>query len=118
MLNTEEDVERLDQRALCIAPAAVLVPFADSVTTIIEYTVWQSRGGHILASREERADLVEEDGRGTFLVHSAEHGGNVINAACDLGHEASDTPGIVGGDGIKHVQHMGEQLGTDFFDCN
>lgn len=96
----------------------MLVPFADSVTAIIEHTVWQSRRGHILASREERADLVEEDGRGTFLVHSAEHVSDVVNAACNLDYEASDPAGIVGGDGIKHVQHMGEQLGTNFFDCD
>lgn len=116
MLDSEEDVEGLDQRTLSVASAAVLVPFADPIAAVVEDPIGQSRRSHVLASCEERADLVEEYGRGAFLVHAAENVGDLVDGVCEFGYEAGNSLRVISVDGVKHVQHLGDQLGSGGFD--
>lgn len=72
MLNTQEDIKRLNQRTLRITPTTQLLPVLgplNPIADIIVNTPGQTSRTHILATSKERPQLVKEDSRSVMLIH-------------------------------------------------
>jgi hypothetical protein len=70
MLNTKDDIEELDDRTLCIAPAAELHIGLLASAVIEHNAVRKPSVSHILATSEERSDAVIKDVWIATLVHA------------------------------------------------
>ena len=60
MLDAEDYIEELDERALRVAAAAILFELRRAGADVKHDPSWQSSVAHILASGQKRADLVIE----------------------------------------------------------
>ena len=69
MLDAENDVEELDEGALCVAAAAVLTIGFVTAAVFVDDAVWKTSFGHVFATSQERSDAVVEDVRVAILVH-------------------------------------------------
>lgn len=118
MLNTQENVKSLNQRALGIATTAIPTPLALSIASVVEHAVRQSGSGHVLASSEEWTKLVEEEGRRAFLIHAAKDVSYFVQTSGQVIEDADDTAGVVGLNGIDGVQHLRNEFGSGSFDCH
>lgn len=118
MLHTESDIKQLNERALRITSAAVLPQFSHSSATVIEHTVREPCGSHVLAPSQERPDLVVEDGRSALFVHPLEDLGQLCEALGDLDEELGDTSLVVQVDGLDGVEDQRNDLCTACFNGN
>lgn len=81
VINTERDIEKLDDRALSITATAVLAIFAAArFIELVEHTVRQTSLGHVLAPCKEWPDAMVEDGRVTALVDPLQQGAEIVQA--------------------------------------
>lgn len=118
MLNTEENIEGLNKRTLSVAAAAVLVPLAGSVTEVVEQAVWKAGRTHILASREEWTQLVEEGRGSAFLAHAAEDLGDLDQAGGELCQDGRQAGGVVGVHCVDGLEHLADESCSCCFDSD
>jgi hypothetical protein len=78
MTNPKEDIKRLNKRALRITPTTILMPLALASTKIIEHTMRQASRSHVLTSRQERPQLVEEHMWVVLFIHPLQRASQVL----------------------------------------
>lgn len=117
MLNTQEDVKSLEQRALRVASTAVLAPLALAIALIIEHTIRESCLFHIFGPCKERTQLEVEDGRGALLDHASKDLVDSLEAIGVLSQDFSDQRVIFGVDGFDGFQHQRDETGATCFDA-
>lgn len=69
VLNAENDVKELDERALGVAATTQLSVFLSICAVIKQDAVWEAGLCHVFATSEKRADAVVEDVRIAILIH-------------------------------------------------
>lgn len=116
--HSEEDIEGLNKRALCVTTTAVLMPFASTVTQVVENATRQAGGSHVLASSQEGPQLVEEDLRVILLVHSFQGAGQISKAVREAAEQSSQEWCIVGSGSSDSVEHQLDKAGTFGFNGN
>lgn len=116
VIHSEEDIKSLDQGALCITAPAVLVPFPLALADIIEDAIRQPGRSHVLAPGQKRTQLVEENRRGTLLMHSLQRRVEILKTVGESAEQRSQTCRVMGGrcrNGIEHQLYEAGALGFD-----
>lgn len=72
VLDVQDYVEELDQGALGVGAAAVVVPGLRAGSVVVDDAIGQTGVAHVPAAGEKRADAVVEDVRVAVLVHALE----------------------------------------------
>lgn len=79
VLDAEDEIEELDDGALCVATAGVLDIFLGLSSAIVEdNAVGKASISHVLATREEGANAVIEDVWIAVVVHPLEEGAQLV----------------------------------------
>ena len=68
--DAQNDIKELDEAALGVRAAAVLLELFASRAILINDTVWEASFGHVFRSSKEGADAVVKDVRVAMLIHS------------------------------------------------
>lgn len=116
VIHPEEDIKSLNQGALRITAPAVLVPFPFSLANIIEDAIRQPGRSHVLAPRQKRTQLVEENSRCTLLMHSFQGRVEVLKTVGESAEQRSQTRRVMGSccrNGIEHQRYEAGALGFD-----
>lgn len=116
MLHTQNDIKRLNQRALRITAPRELLPAPVPRAVLVADAPWEPRLLHILAAGQERADLEVEDVWVAALVHAVEQLAEVRDVVGKHCERADDGVGVVlagGGDGAQHDWDTGGAAGFD-----
>lgn len=70
VIDTEDDIKKLNQGALSIASTTILSPLAFSIALIVEDAFWQTSRCHAFAPCQERPDNMIKHLRITMFSHS------------------------------------------------
>jgi hypothetical protein len=101
VINTEHDIQELDQRALRIASPGVAAQVARPVDPLVPYPP------HALAARETPTHTMVEHQRRALLVHPGKCCIYLGKATRELVEELSDLPTTSVPSSVDGVQHLG-----------
>lgn len=107
--DSKEDIESLNQRALGIAAATQLHPAPRTfsiITGIVINTTRQPSMCHILATGEERPELVVEDSRIIVGVHFPQDDSEVVQAIGERVQQGCEKLCVVGSNSFHGVSHQ------------
>ena len=96
----------------------MLTPFTVSIALVIEDTIRQASGSHILTTSEERTNVVEEYRRSAVLSHAAQDLGNLVKLLSEVVEQGGHAFGIVLVNSLDHVEHLMHQFASFRFDGN
>lgn len=117
VVDTQNDVEELDEGALPVVSARQLSPLTLSVTLVVKDAPWQTCRSHVFASGEERSDAVVEGHGIAPLVHPLEKVADIMYAFLECVERPNNDPIVSGLDGVGGSYHRIDYTGALGLHC-
>lgn len=116
MLNPQDDVKGLNQRALCVATTGVFVIGLVSVSILVQDAIWKTRLLHISGSCKEGTDSEVENIWITLLIHPSKQLTKVVYVLGKLKKRVHDRRAVVLSSSSNGFEHRRDALGPTGFD--